>query len=138
MDEDGDASCGFCARDGGGGGGRLRRELWSGGDGLIGTEDSVGSSNGVGEGRRPGDCLGLSKALLLPAREEPLGTGGDSLAFCSKRLLRSFTANVSLASTSCERVAISDIEKEKERGGEPRTTDVKLSSTEVSQVIMTT
>ena len=66
IDGDGDASCGFCARDGGGGGGgRLRREVWSGGD-LTGIDGSAGSSNGVGEERRPTGCLGLSKALLLP------------------------------------------------------------------------
>ncbi len=67
IDGDGDPSCGFCPRDGGGGGGgRLRRELWSGGDGLRVINGSVGSSNGVGEERRPTGCLGLSKALLLP------------------------------------------------------------------------
>jgi hypothetical protein len=65
IDGDGDPGCGFCPRDGGGGGGRLRRELWSGGD-LTGINGSVGSSNGVGEGRRPTGCLELSRALLLP------------------------------------------------------------------------
>ena len=65
IDGDGDPGCGFCARDGGGGGGgRLRRELWS--RDLTGINGSVGSSNGVGDGRRPTGCLELSKALLLP------------------------------------------------------------------------
>jgi hypothetical protein len=67
IDGDGEPSGGFCPRDGGGGGGgRLRRELWSKVDGLTGLNVSVGSSNGVGEERRPTGCLGLSKALLLP------------------------------------------------------------------------
>ena len=65
ADEDGDSSCCFCPRDGGGGGGRLRKELWSGGGGFRGVGDSIELSDGAGEERRPGDCLGPSKGLLF-------------------------------------------------------------------------
>jgi hypothetical protein len=104
---DGNPICGFCPRDGGGGGGRLRmEELWSGVDGSgEGARDSGCSSKyGVGEGRRLPDNRGPSNTPVSLARGDPLGNfAGDSLAFCSNKFLRSFTAGVALASMSCER-----------------------------------
>jgi hypothetical protein len=102
VEEDGDTICCFGPRDGGGGGGgRLRKEPWSGGGELRGT----GSFDGVGEERRPGDCLGLSKGLLSPGRRDASVFGGNVFAFCSNKLLRSFTAGVMPVSISisCER-----------------------------------
>lgn len=50
---DGDPNCGFCPLDGGGGGGRLRNELWSEWESSGGgARESVWSSKNVGEGRR--------------------------------------------------------------------------------------
>jgi hypothetical protein len=107
VEEDGDSICCFGPRDGGGGGGRLRNELWSGGGDLR----STGSFDGVGEERRPGDCLGLSKGLLSPGRRDAVGFGGNVFAFCSNKLLRSFTAGVMPVSMSisCERDERADI-----------------------------
>jgi hypothetical protein len=104
VEEGDDPICCFGPRDGGGGGGRLRKEPWSGADGLRCVGDSVKSSDGVGEKRRPGDCLGLSKGLRSPGRSDALRFGGYALAFCSNKLLRSFTAGVTLVSMSisCE------------------------------------
>lgn len=103
---DGDPICGFCPRDGGGGGGRLRKELWSGWEGSDeGARKSVWSSKNVGEGRRLVGGREPSNRLVSPVREEPLGGfafAGDSLAFCSNMFLRSFTAGVTLTWTSCE------------------------------------
>jgi hypothetical protein len=107
VEEDGDPLCCFGPRDGGGGGGRLRKELWSGGGDLCG----IGTFDGVGEVRRPGDCLGLSKGLLSPVRRDASGFGGNVFAFCSNKLLRSFTAGVIPVSMSitCERGEREDI-----------------------------
>ena len=107
---DGDPNCGFCPRDGGGGGGRLRKELWSVREGSGGgARESVWSSKNVGDGRRLVGGREPSNRLVSPVREDPLGNfAGDSLAFCSNMFLRSFTAGVTLTSTSCESA---DIEK---------------------------
>jgi hypothetical protein len=109
LEGDGDPSCGFCPRDGGGGGGRLRKEPLSEVDGSEGgTRESVwSSSNGVGERRRLMGVGEPSNILVSPMRGDLLGSdAGVSLAFCSNMFLRSFTAGVTLTSTSCERADI--------------------------------
>jgi hypothetical protein len=111
LEGDGDPRCGFCPRDGGGGGGRLRKEPLSELDSSGGeARGSVWSSrNGVGEGRRLTGVRGPSNRLVSPMRGDLLGNGaGASLAFCSNMFRRSFTAGVTLTSTSCER---GDIQK---------------------------
>jgi len=99
LEGDGDPSCCLCPRDGGGGGGRLRKEPLSEVDGSGGgARKSVwSSSNGVGEGRRLVGVGEPSNKLVSPMRGDLLENGaGVSLAFCSNKFLRSFTAGVTL------------------------------------------